>query len=261
MKINFYPLRHFDAASLALGAAGPAGLAVAAAQTALGAVQAISGGARAKRLMKQRRAFETPEAIFKLMQSLENRATSGYDPGTLQYLTSTADNALSSSLEVARQLGADPNQLSNLLDQRIRATFRIGAENQLRNMENFARYTLQGLQIVADNAAAEQKSRQDIIKDQLQAAGAAQQAGLQNIAGGINTGLATLSSMEMAKLYRELATQQPGVASTALPRDTTPATLAPVDTSIGGVGGRRVPDTLGGLTLDQILQLLNKINK
>ena len=216
MKINFYPIRQFDAASAALGAAGPVGLGLAAAQTALGLVQAISGGAKAKRLLKQRRAYQTPEEIFKILQASQSRAAGGYDPGTLSYITGQADRGFSSSLNAATQLGADPNQLSALLDQRIQSTFRIGAENQLRNMENFNKY-ISSLNLVAENDAAEQKSQQDLIKDQLQATSMQQQSGLQNIFGGANTALSTVSSMETANLYRDRTKAITTPLSTATP--------------------------------------------
>jgi hypothetical protein len=219
MKTNFYPLRYFQsgaagaagglgaagtpagAAGAAIGATGPVGIGLAAAQTALGIVQAISGGQKTKRLLARRRAYQTPEEIFKLLNAVESRADEGYDPATLSYITGQADRAFSSSVEAATRLGGDPNLLSQLLDQRIQATFRIGAENQLLNMKNFEKY-INALELLSANKAAEQKSQQDLIKDQLQAASAQQQAGLQNIGFGANTALSTLSSMETQNLYR-----------------------------------------------------------
>ena len=220
MRINFYPIRQFDAGAgmAALGAAGPVGLGLAAAQTVLGAVQAIDGGAKAKRFMKQRRAFKTPEEVFKILQATQS-IQGGFDSTTLGYLTSTADNATSATLNAAKLLGADPNALSNILDQRIQAGFRIGAENQLENMKNFGKL-IGAYGLVADNKAAEQKSQQDIIKDQLQAASAEQQAGLQNIAGGANTALSTFSSAKTASLYGlgdTSSTSSPSISSMATP--------------------------------------------
>ncbi len=204
MKINFYPQRLFDLSSgfAALGAAGPVGLGLAGAQTALGIVQAISGGARSKRLMRQRRAYQTPEEIFDILKAQQNRASEGYDPQTLNYLTGQVDRTSASSLDAAARLGADPNQLSAMIDQAIQSKFRIGAENQLQNMKNFGGY-IDALGLVASNDAAEQKSREDLLKDQLQAASMQQQSGMQNIVGGANTALSTLSSASTADLYAD----------------------------------------------------------
>ncbi len=57
--------------------------------------------------------------------------------------------------------------------------------------------------LMAENEAARQKSQQDIIKDQIQSQAAIMQSGLQNIAGGVNTAIATDSAARQAQLYRD----------------------------------------------------------
>lgn len=204
MKQNFIT-RYFDAGSAALGAAGPIGIGLAGFQTALGLVQSISGDAKMKKLLAQRRAYVTPDEIYDILNATASRASSGYDPGTLNYLTNQTDRAFSSSINAATLLGGDPNDLSAIFDQKIQASMKIGAENQLLNMKNFERF-LQAESVVAENKAAEQKSQQDIIKDKLQAAGVNKQAGLQNIGSGLNAGLAVASSYGTANLYKDMAT-------------------------------------------------------
>jgi len=203
MRINFYPIRNFDAASTAaLGAAGPVGIGIAAAQTALGLVQSISGDAKMKKLLAQRKAYVTPDEIYDILQATASRASSGYDPTTLNYLTDQTDRAFSSALNSAELLGGDPNDLSALFDQKIQASMKIGADNQLLNMKNFERF-LMAESVVADNKAAEAKSREDILKDKLQAAGLNKQAGLQNIGSGVNAGLSVASAYGTANLYKD----------------------------------------------------------
>lgn len=202
MRTNFYPIRNFDAASAALGAAGPIGIGISAAQTALGLVQSISGDAKMKKLLAQRRAYVTPDEIYDILNATASRASSGYDPGTLNYLTNQTDRAFSSSIDAATLLGGDPNQLSALFDQKMQATMKIGAENQLLNMKNFERF-LSAESVLADNLAAEAKSKEDILKDRIQAAAANKQAGLQNIGSGLNAGLAVASSYGTANLYKD----------------------------------------------------------
>ncbi len=267
MRINFYPLRHFDSASTggfaALGAAGPVGLGLAGAQTALGIVQAISGGARSKRLMNRRRAYQTPEEIFDILKAQQSRAAEGYAPGTLNYITGQVDRGTASAIDAATRLGADPNQLNNLLDQKIQSTFRIGAENQLQNMKNFSGY-IDALGLVASNKAAEQKSQQDIIKDQLQAASQQQQSGLQNIIGGANTLLSTVSSAQTAGLYNTPADNVTApVLGPQLPN--TPVQTVPINTDITGTIGQRSSPNVGttqiGPTqadIEAALELLNR---
>jgi hypothetical protein len=217
MKTNFYPIRHFDAASsAALGAAGPIGIGLSAAQTALGLVQAISGDAKMKKLLAQRKAYVTPQEIYDILNATASRASSGYDPQTLNYLTGETDRALGATLNTAELLGGDPNDLSAIFDKKIQASMKIGAENQLLNMQNFQRY-LQAESVVADNKAAEFKSQQDILKDSIQAAAANKQAGLQNIGSGVNAGLATASAYGTAGLYNEKTPATPNYTSTLTP--------------------------------------------
>jgi hypothetical protein len=112
----------------------------------------------------------------------------GFSPETLSYITGQVDRGFSSSVNAATMLGGNPNDLSAILDQKIQASFKIGAENQLENMKNFDRY-LMTQQLVADNLAAEQKSQQDMVKDEIQAAAAKKKDGMQNVVGGINAGI------------------------------------------------------------------------
>jgi hypothetical protein len=282
MRINFYPIKNFqtgaDAAAGGLGAVTPIGIGLGAAQAAVGLVQTITQGARSKRLRKQRRAYQTPDEIYDILNAVESRASSGYSPETLQYITSGADNALSSSLSAATRLGADPNQLSNMLDQRIQASFRLGAENQLENMKNFQGY-IDALGLVAENKAAEQKSREEYLRDDLAAAGAGQQAGFQNILGGAQTALNTIAADRTSRLYgqpsefvNDLPTTIGGVSRTA-PASTAPYALPAPGGTIGGssvpgtprlsgggtLGGRTSPNTVIPMSTEQILDLLNKI--
>lgn len=217
MRINYYPIRNFDVTSTAggaaglgaLGAAGPVGLALGGLQTALGIYQGISGNARAQRALRKRRAFRTPEEILDLAKFDQSRVGVGLDPQTLQYLTGNADNALSSSLNAAARLGGDPNQLSNLVDQRFAENLKFGAENQRQNLLNYAGYR-ESLQTLAANDAAEQKSREDILKDELAAAGATQQQSVPNVLGGGNTILNTLAAANTANLFSPQTPATPG---------------------------------------------------
>jgi len=205
MKLNFIT-RYFDLGAAlggALGAAGPIGIGLSAAQTALGLVQSISGDAKMKKLLAQRKAYVTPDEIYDILNATASRASSGYDPTTLNYLTNQTDRAFSSSIDAATLLGGDPNDLSALFDQKMQATMKIGAENQLLNMKNFERF-LQAESVVADSKAAEQKSQQDMLNDRIQAAAANKQAGLQNIGSGLNAGLSVASSYGTAGLYKQL---------------------------------------------------------
>lgn len=204
MRTNFYPIRQFDvtsAAGSALGAASPVGLGLSAAQTALGIFQTIKANADMKKYLDQRRSFVTPDQIYDILNATASRASSGYDPGTLNYLTNQSDRAFSSSIDAATLLGADQNQLGAIFDKKMQAAMDIGAKNQLLNMQNFENF-LKAESVVADNLAAEQKSQQDIVKDRLQAAGLKQRDAAINVGSGLNAGLGTLSAIGTANLYK-----------------------------------------------------------
>lgn len=267
MRINFYPIRNFDAAGAAggagmaaLGAAGPVGLALGGLQTALGIYQGIAGGARSQRALRKRRAYQTPEEILDLAKFDQSRAGSGLSPQTLQYLTGNADNALSTSLGTAARLGGDPNQLSNLLEQRFQQNLGIGAQNQIENMKNYSLFR-ESLQTLAANDAAEQKSREDLIKDQLQAAGAMQQQAVPNVLGGGNTILNTLSSAKIAELFGPKPTVVDPLTGmpTIAPPDRTPVPLA-TPTSFGPTPPNpTTPFPTSGVDMNTLMQLLNRI--
>jgi len=204
--------RLFRASDAGLGGFGylasPIGLGLGVAQSAYGIVKGITDAAKIKNLLAQRRAFQTPDQIFQLLNATENRAQSGYDPFTLNYLTSGVDRATDASLGTAERLGANPNDLSGLLDQRIQGLMKIGAENHAQNTENFSRY-INALSLVADNNAAEQKSQQDILKDKIQAVAGSKKDDTANTSVGLSNIISTLSSDKIAQLYKKLGIQQP----------------------------------------------------
>src|SRR5687768_11488299 len=82
-------------------------------QSLLGLTQVISGDTRVKRLMGQRKAFKTPEEVFKVLNATQNMAQQGYDATTLNFLTSDIDRSFAEGLGAAQRMGADPNQLSS----------------------------------------------------------------------------------------------------------------------------------------------------
>lgn len=169
-------------------------------QTILGTVQAISGSERTKRLLQQRRAYKTPEEYFKILNATENLASEGFDAFTLNYLTSGIDRSFSEASGTAERLGANPNDLSSLLDQKIQGLMKVGAENHQLNMENFSKF-LGALDVMGQNKAAEWKSQQDIIKDQLQSAAEDKQAGLKNIFSAANAAIGTDAAGKTGKLF------------------------------------------------------------
>lgn len=216
MKTQFIQ-RFYDPVSGAAGAASginPIGAAIAGVQGALGIIQSISGNAKAKRLMSQRQAYKTPEEYFKILRAAQANAQQGYDASTLDYLTNQVDRGASQAYGTAARLGADPNQLSAIFDQKMQGLMKIGAENHALNLQNFGKY-LSALDVIGQNKAAEWSSQQDIIKDQLQAASAEKQAGIQNIGSAANAAISLTSAARTSDLFTGglNAPTAPGVAS------------------------------------------------
>lgn len=171
-----------------------------AAKAAKGSSQQKNAQAEANRLFKLRKSYQTPAELYKMLNAAEYNAQTGYDPATLDYLTSQTDRAFDSALDTAEVLGGDPNDLSGLFDSKMQQLIRIGAENHALNMENFSKY-LSAEEAIAKSKDAEYVSEQDLLKDQLQAAQANITAGAQEKTEGINTVIGAAADYAIGRLY------------------------------------------------------------
>lgn len=176
---------------------------LAAAQGVMGVIQMVGGDARSQRLLSQRTGFQTPDEYFDILQATKNRSQQGFDAFSLNFLTNQTDRAFSSTLGSATKLGADPNQLSALFDQKVQSLMKVGAENHRLNMENFSKY-LQAEAMIAENKTAEWQSKENMIKDRQQAAGTEKKEGLQNIFNAANAFISTQASDKTMDLFTEL---------------------------------------------------------
>lgn len=169
-------------------------------QAALGVVQAISGNDKAKKAMAQRTAYQTPEEVFKRL----NLALSGGQGDTLarDYQTNQLDRNFSQILGGATRLGADPNDLSALFDQKIQGVMKIGDQFHASNMEAMSKI-LAAYDAVSQNKAAEWSSAQDILKDKIQAGAADKAAGIQNIGSAFNSLISLQGASKIADLYKQ----------------------------------------------------------
>lgn len=166
------------------------------ATAALGLVQAgvgfIGKGKRTREmnaLIAQRKAFQTPDEILKIEQGTQQRTANGLGAETLDYLTNQNDRAFSSAIGSANLLGGDPNSSASIFDQNFNNIMKIGSENHAANLANFTQY-LGALNTVAENKAAEQVSKDNLLKDQIQAKAAAAADANKNIQNGLNTAVA-----------------------------------------------------------------------
>lgn len=206
-------------------------------QGVMGAVQSITGNIKMKNLQKQVKSFQTPEEAYKVLNSLESAASSGFDAFTLNYMTNNINRTTAASIGAATKLGADPNDLSSLLAQNVDYIMKVGADNHDRNMANFGRY-VGGLEYIAKNKEAEWASEQNILKDKIQAAAGNKAAGMQNIQNAVNTVTSLYAADKTAKLYKEApTTTNPFQASEEIRKKIAAAAGQEGDTSGNTVGG------------------------
>lgn len=187
-----------------------------------------------KRLFSQRKAFQTPEEIFDILNLSQFNAAQGFSDETTSYLTGQAGAGLAGSLGAATRLGADPNALSGTIDQYYQDIFKVGAESDLVKMKKFDSFT-NALNLVAENDAAEQISADNLIKDQMQSVASRVGAANTGQQSGLNLALSSLASLASNNLYK---TKQPNgreIMASTVPA-TVPAGRA-VDLTIGNQRG------------------------
>lgn len=182
----------------------------------IGAYTSIKGASDARKAQKesdklfsQRKPYKTPTEVLDIFNQAQYNAQTGFDPTTMDYLTSQTQNSLNSTLDTAKQLGGDPNNFSSLLDQNFQQIFKIGSENNLLKMKNFDTL-LNATNLVIGNKDAEFASQDNLLKDQLQAAAQRTQVGRANEQSGINLALNGLSALGSSNLFN---TPNPGGGS------------------------------------------------
>lgn len=153
-----------------------------------------------KRALAKIEPYKTPKEVYDVLNATQNNAQSGFDPATLDYLTNQTDNAFAGSLSTAEKLGADPNALSAIFGQKINGIMQIGAQNHQIQMSNFSAY-LNAQNAVGANSAAEQKSQQDLLKNELQRIANEKALATQQISSSLNTGVSAYSNYKIAQLY------------------------------------------------------------
>lgn len=184
-----------------VGATGAiVGVGLAAVSIGLGVAKDVKANKANKAAQAQIKPYKIPQAVLDVLQATEANAGSGFDKTTLNYLTSQTDNAFGGSLATAERLGADPNILSSIFAQKVDAISGIAAQDHQLQMANFSAY-INALNATGANDAVEQKSQQDLLKDQLQKIAQDKAVASQQISQGINAGISGLSTAAMMKLY------------------------------------------------------------
>lgn len=176
------------------------GVGLAAVSIGYGVAKDVKANKASKAAQAQIKPYQTPQEVYDVLNATEANAGSGFDPTTLNYLTNQSDNAFAGTLGTAQRLGGDPNALSFIFGQKMNDIQGIAAQSHQLQMQNFSAY-INAENAVGANDAAEQKSAQDLLKDQLQKIANDKVVAAGQISQGINTGISTLSNYELAKLY------------------------------------------------------------
>jgi len=178
-----------------------AAAAVAVGTTVYGAVKADKASKDAKKAQAKIKPYKTPKEVYDVLNATQANASTGFDAATLDYLTKQTDNSFAGALSTAQQLGADPNALSAIFGQKVDGIMQIGAQNHQLQMANFSAY-LNAKNAISAGDAAEQKSVQDQLKDQLQKIAIDKQNATAQISQGINTGISAAAMYGMGQLYK-----------------------------------------------------------
>lgn len=179
-----------------------AGVALGAVQTGISLFEKAAAKKRQNKLFNQRTTYMTPEEAYKVLQATQNKAQSGLDPATLQYLTGQTDQAFSSTLGIIERMGGDANAAAAAFDQKLTSDMKIGIENHAANMENFSKY-LGALSSIGESKTAEWISKDNKLRDQLQAAGAQFQNANTGLNSDLNTIIAAGSALAQSQLYKD----------------------------------------------------------
>jgi hypothetical protein len=174
-------------------------------QSIIGAIGQGKANKKLNKLFKQRTAYQTPKEIMDVLNSTQYNAQSGYDPQTLDFLTNSADRGFATQTGTALRLGADPNLISGLDDKYLQDIMRIGSDNATLQLQNFDKF-LNAKTLVAENKTAEWQSREDLLKDQIQAVAGKAAAGAQNVNSGINTVVQAGSNLAASQLFKPTVT-------------------------------------------------------
>lgn len=210
--------------------------ALGAVQTGIGIVNSIGSKKRTNKLIDQLTPYTTPDAFYQGLNLTESRAQG--DTITRQFQQDQLDNAFAGYLGAATNLGADPNQLSAVFGQKIQGLMKVGEQFHQSNTEAFSAM-LAGFNALAENKTAEQVSKNDIVKNRIQAENANFKTANDNIGNGLNTLLASLSSKGIMDLFSKNSDNSGSGYVAPL------ATTSPVDSNVySPAAGGLAPITL-----------------
>lgn len=177
-----------------------AAIAVGVVSVGVGAYQKGRANKQTKEALKNRKAYTTPNEYYKILNALENKSQG--DTIARDFQTQQIDNSFAQQLGVAELLGADPNDLSGMFQQKIQGILQVGQNFHASNMEAFGKY-IGGLEMIGQNKTAEWGSEDNRVKDLLAALNQQKKDANQTINSGLNMGIAGVSALASNNLYTD----------------------------------------------------------
>lgn len=169
----------------------------------VGAVQTGKANKRIRNAMNQRKTYQTPDEVYKLLNASENKAQG--DTLTRDFQMNQLDMGFADALGTAETLGAGPNTLAALFGQKMQGILQVGEEFHRSNMESFGNY-LKALAVVGENKAAEWQSNDNKWKDYMAALSKQKEAGQATTNAGINSLISGIATYGSNQLYKDKST-------------------------------------------------------
>ena len=170
---------------------------------AVGAIQKGNANKKIKKAMSQRKAYTTPDEVFRIVNAAENKSQG--DTITRDYQTNQLDTSFANALGVDQLLGAGPNQVASLFGQKVQGMLQVGEEYHRSNTEYFGNY-MKALAVLGENKAAEQQSVDNIWKDYMQSLVARKEDANKTMNSSINGLISSGTSMATSQLYKDNST-------------------------------------------------------
>lgn len=166
----------------------------------VGAVQTGKANKRIRNAMNQRKTYQTPDEVYKLLNASENKAQG--DTLTRDFQMNQLDMGFADALGTAETLGAGPNTLAALFGQKMQGILQVGEEFHRSNMESFGNY-LKALAVVGENKAAEWQSIDNKWKDYMAALSKQKSDAQQTTNSGISSLVSGISTYGTSQLYKD----------------------------------------------------------
>ncbi len=214
-------------------------------QAGIGIAQSISGNARLKRLLKQREDYKTPDEVAQAFQMAQQQAQQGFGAETMSYFTNQTNNALTSSLDAAKKLGGNPNDIAAIFSKNIDAIMKTSSDSELTRVQKFDKIytTLAGVVQGKDAESADRKAKFD---DATAAEAMKVKAGNENLKSGLNGIMGAVANNELSKKGKDGIT---GIASPVNTSAQSTSQSAQLGTTVTGapLGGQIALPSIGSM--------------